>query len=153
MAKRNNKDKCNDHKKVITLIIVIVNVTIWVRSLLEFCTPLWAGNLTKKSVQTLNRVEKSAFKIIFPNLTYDQSASALNIQKISERRVFITRKFAKRMAGMSKFSYLFKKNLNKKTRHSKTYTVPRSLSNRHKFSPIQVFLKLLNGETKGVFRN
>ena len=101
----------------------------------------------------LNRVEQSAFKIIFPNQTYDQSTSVLKMQTIAQRRYSITRRFAKRMATINKFAYLFPKKAKQRTRQKAKYHIPKSLSNRHKFSSIPVFLRLLNGEKENVFKN
>ena len=127
---------------------------LFVRSILEFCTPLWAGNLTKKCVRMLNRVEQSAFKIIFPHKTYDQSADNLKMQKLANRRFFITRRFAKRMSKMNKFAYLFPKKDKQRTRGAGKFHIPKSFSNRHKFSSIPVFLRILNGEKEDVvFKN
>ena len=43
------------------------------RSVLEYCAPVWAGSITKKNTQNIERVQKNAFKIIFGShyTTYD----------------------------------------------------------------------------------
>ena len=83
---------------------------LFVRSILEYCAPLWAANLTKKSVKALTRVEKHAFRIIFPEKTYEESTQILQIQNLAERRFFLSKKCAKSMSENDKYNYLFKKN-------------------------------------------
>ena len=34
------------------------------RSVLEYCAPVWSGNLSKANIQSIERVQKSALKII-----------------------------------------------------------------------------------------
>ena len=46
---------------------------LFVRSILEQCAPLWAGNLTKKSSKALTLVEKNALRIIYPRKNYEEN--------------------------------------------------------------------------------
>ena len=126
---------------------------LFIRSILEYCAPLWAGNLSKKAVKALTRVEKNAFKIIFPQKTYDEAASTLEIKLLSQRRLFLAQKCAKTMSQHEKFKYLFKKKYGPNTRSNCKFQVPKSRTNRMKYSPISVFSKLMNGQTENVFRN
>ena len=61
--------------------------TLFVRSILEMCAPLWTGALGKKSCDTLEHVQHSACKIINPNLDYKSSLDILDIVPLKERRV------------------------------------------------------------------
>ena len=126
---------------------------LFIRSIPEYCAPLWAANLSKKSAKALTRVEKNAFRIIFPQKTYEESIEILQIQNLNERRFFLTKKCAKSMSQNEKYKFLFKPKKGPTTRSQCTYQVPNSRRNRHKYSPIPVFSKILNGETENVFRN
>ena len=126
---------------------------LFIRSILEYCAPLWAGNLTQKSVKALTRVEKNAFRIIHPLKTYEEAAEALEIQFLAQRRISLSQKCARTMSQHEKFQYLFTKKTGLVTRSKSQFQVPKSRRNRHKFSPITVFSKLLNGQTENVFRN
>ena len=82
---------------------------LFIRSILEYCAPLWAGNLTQKSVKALTRVEKNAFRLIHPLKTYEETAEALEIQFLAQRRISLAQKCAKTMSQHEKFQYLFTK--------------------------------------------
>ena len=98
--------------------------TLFVRSILEYCAPLWAGNLSVKSVRALSRVEKNALKVILPNQSYEQAISSLKIQNLSERRLILTTKCAQKMADHEKFKGYFKEKLSCNTRIKSLYIVP-----------------------------
>ena len=125
---------------------------LFVRSILEQCAPLWAGNLSKKSSKALSRVEKNALRIIFPTKSYEESTKCLNLVRLDERRINLTKTFAQKMAKNPRFEHLFKKRTGSKTRSDCKFVIPKTRRNRHKFSPLPVFCKLLNGQTKDVFR-
>ena len=109
--------------------------TLFVRSILEYCVPLWAGNLSKKSVKMLTRVEKNALRVIFPDKTYEQSIESLKMRKLADRRVQLTKACAQKMAKNEKFSDFFIEKSGPTTRSNCKFVIPKVRTNRHKYSP------------------
>ena len=126
---------------------------LFIRSILEYCAPLWAGNLSVKSIKALTRVEKNALKIIFPSLSYEEAVLSLNIQNLSQRRLTLTKKCAQKMAESKRFENCFVKKSGSVTRSNSQYVIPQTKRNRSKYAPYSVFSKLLNGQEENVFRN
>ena len=122
------------------------------RPILEMCVPLFAGALyikTGKSLSdSLERVQRNFCKILFPNKDYLSSLEELEIQRISERRLKLTRKFGSKMAENPKFAYIFPKISNNNTRSRRKFVEPKWKSNRYGFSTIPFCIRLLNGEIK-----
>ena len=85
------------------------------------CAPLFAGALhikTGKSLsESLERVQRNFCKILFPNKDYLSSLNELDLLKISERRLKLTKKFGHKMASNPKFAYLFPKVPKSNTMH------------------------------------
>ena len=118
---------------------------------LFLCAPLWAGALSARGGKTLSnsleRVQRNFCRLIHPNLSYTQAIASLHIQKISERVVMLTKKFAVKMAENPKFSYMFPKFSGKNTRSMRLYHEPKWKSLRYGYSTIPFCIRLLNGET------
>ena len=127
---------------------------LFIRSIVEFCAPLWAGNLSKSSVKALDRIEQNAMKILFPGKTYFQSLEILQLKNLSQRRLDLTMKYGRKAATNPKMSHLFKskRDISVATRSNEKYFEPVCRRNRHKYSTIPKILKLLNGKLE-VFRN
>ena len=129
-------------------------IILFIRSILEFCVPLSAGNLTKHSVHALNRIEQNTMKIIFPGQSYVQSLDTLQLRSLTQRREDLTVKYGRKAAKNPKMSHLFKvkSDISMATRCKDKYFEPFCRRNRHKYSAIPTILKLLNGK-QDVFRN
>ena len=123
---------------------------LFVRPTLEMCAPLWAGALTQKQtkflVNSLERVQHNFCKIVYPLKSYETSRELLELQTLQERRIKLSKKCASKMSKNSKFTYLFPKVQNSKTRSKKQYREPKWKSIRYGFSSIPFFIRLLNGE-------
>ena len=93
---------------------------LFVRPMLEFCAPLWTGALTlrtgKSLSESLERVQRNFCKLLFPHLDYCNSLRTLNMRKLDERRLILTKRFGTKMAENPKFSYLFPKFNGRNTR-------------------------------------
>ena len=117
---------------------------LFVRSTLELCAPLWSGALDRRSAETLERVQRSALRILQPNEGYQASMKSLNLETPDERRLNLTKKFAKKMANDPKFQYLFPLKTGPNTRSNNKYLEPVCKTNRYKNSAIPQFIRLLN---------
>ena len=67
-----------------------------VRSLMEYAAPLWSPGLTESDKEELERLQKSAFSIIFKSesKSYSRLLSKLNRKSLDQRRLDIYQKFA-----------------------------------------------------------
>ena len=68
------------------------------RSTLEMAVPLWAGSITKKEINSIERVQKISTKFILGNRyrSYDQALTILELDNLEARRDEICLKFAKK---------------------------------------------------------
>ena len=137
----------NDIKKIYILQI---------RSKLEQSAVLWHSSITKKCEYNLERVQKSALRIILGDkyVDYDNALKVLNLQSLRERREDLCLKFAKKCLQVPKLKRMFPRNhhdheMNK--RKSEYYRVNRGLTERLRRSAIPHMQRLLN-EHEGVKR-
>ena len=93
-------------------------IKLFVRSKLETAVPLWAGALTEKDKNSIERVQGNAVKIILgKNYTsYSQELRNLNMDSLKVRRDKICLKFAKKCTKNEKFAHWFPKKSSKNTR-------------------------------------
>ena len=123
---------------------------LFVRPMIEFCAPLWAGALYHQSgkalSESLERIQRSFCKLLFPTRDYESSIESLKLQKISERRLILTKRFGSKMAENPKFSYLFPKVTGKSSRSKRIYHEPKWKCTRYGFSTIPFCIRLLNNE-------
>ena len=80
-----------------------------IRCKLEQSAAVWSSSLTKKNSDDLERVQKSAIRIIFgkPYESYSQTLKELGIMRLCERREIICLKFAKNSLKLNNFKRLF----------------------------------------------
>ena len=124
-----------------------------IRCKLEQSAAVWSSSLTQKNSNDLERVQKSAVRIILgkPYESYTHALEELGIKRLSERRNLICLKFAKNSLKLQNFKKLFPLQENKhdmKTRQQEKYKVIRSYGNRYAISAIPSMQKLLNKEHK-----
>ena len=69
----------------------------FIRSILEFSCVVWGNSLTKENIDDLERIQKTAVKIILKERykTYRCSLNLLNIQTLVERRKLLSLSFGK----------------------------------------------------------
>ena len=108
-----------------------------------------SSSLTKKNSDDLERVQKSAIRIILgkPYESYSQTLKELVIMRLSERREIICLKFAKNSLRLDNFKRLFPEHAklhNMKTRKNKKYEVSKCYGKRFEVSPIPSMQKMLN---------
>ena len=68
---------------------------LFIRSLLEQCSNLWHYSLTLENINTIERVQKSAFKIILQKQykTYKHALNILDMETLVERRENLFKSF------------------------------------------------------------
>ena len=120
-----------------------------IRCKLEQSAAVWSSSLTKKNSDDLERVQKSAVRIIFgkPYESYSQTLKELGIMRLCERREIICLKFAKNSLKLNNFKRLFPEHVNHhdmKTRKKEKYEVSKCFGKRHEISSIPSMQKLLN---------
>ena len=93
----------------LTTLIDIFNL--FIRSHLEFCAPLWAGNLSTKNCQDLERVQKTALKVILgpKYVSYENALEILEEVSLEERRTLLCLKFARKFSTHPNYGQLFQK--------------------------------------------
>ena len=69
-----------------------------IRSILEHAVPAWHSGLTRKQAAQIERVQKTAFKIILENdyIDYETACTLLCVEPLEFRRIQLCLNFAKR---------------------------------------------------------
>ena len=122
---------------------------LFIRSLLEQSATVWHSSLTEENVTDLERVQKTAVKIILGDnyLSYEQGLQKLDMENLSERRAALCLSFAQKCAKNPKTAQMFPKNVkvhNMETRQPETYIVQHSNTERLRKSSIIYMQHLLN---------
>ena len=84
----------------------------FIRSLLEQSAPVWHSSLTDENVSDLERVQKTAVKLILGEqyLDYDRALRKLDLESLHERRETLCLVFAKKSSRNAKSRSMFPKN-------------------------------------------
>ena len=84
----------------------------YIRSILEQSCTVWHSSLSLENREDLERVQKSAFKIILQDkyIDYSNAVSILDLDILSERRKQLCLSFAEKSQKNPKISHLFKLN-------------------------------------------
>ena len=85
--------------------------TTFIRPVLEQSAPVWSSSLTEKNSNDLERVQKTAIKIIMNKRyeSYEEALEELNLKSLSERRNTLCLVFAKRTLQNPKVRNMFPK--------------------------------------------
>ena len=78
-----------------------------IRSILEYAVPVWAPGLSKANIEEIERVQKSAFTIIFGPESYVQTLKKNKLKSLNDRRSDLVNKFALKSAKHPVFSDWF----------------------------------------------
>ena len=124
-----------------------------IRCKLEQSAAVWSSSLTLKNINDLERVQKSAVRIINGKSyeSYTATLKDLGIMRLSERRDKICLKFAKNSLRLENFMKLFPRQCNRhkmKTRQKNVYQVSKYYGKRFEMSAIPSMQRLLNKEYK-----
>ena len=129
---------------------------LFVRSQLEQSAVVWHSSLTEENVNSLERVQKSAIKIIMGEQyqSYKKSLNFLNLDTLKERREKLCIRFAKNALKNEKACKMFPINEKKHTmitRKPKMFKVQKANTERLKNSGIVYMQNLLNKENWGEY--
>ena len=120
-------------------------------SKLEQSAVVWHNSLTRKNISDLERVQKSALKLILKEryVNYKNALNVIGIDSLEQRREKLCLKFAKACVRYEKLSDMFPRNkqehlMNK--RGKELFFVKRAKTERFKKSSIISMQKLLNNE-------
>ena len=136
----NNDESKTDFKKIYILQI---------RSKLEQSSVVWHSSITKTCEDSLERVQKSALKIILGDqyVSYDNALKILKLQSLKERREELCLKFAKKCLLVPKLEKMFPRSHHSHImdkRSSESFQVKRGLTERLRRSAIPYMQRLLN---------
>ena len=128
---------------------------LFIRSLLEQSAVVWHGSLTQENIDDLERVQKSAVKIILGDKYsgYKKSLEKLEMETLYDRRDKLCLEFAKSCVKNPRFSDMFPKNpkIHKmETRKPEISNVKHANNERFKKSPIIYMQHLLNEDQEKV---
>ena len=126
----------------------MVNIyVLYIRSILESLAVVWHSSITKYEEIQLERVQKTALKIILAS-EYDTYSTALfltGLETLSERRKFLCIKFAKNCIKNKKMASMFPLNPSiVDTRHQEKFLVQPATTERLAKSAIPYMQRLLN---------
>ena len=122
---------------------------LFVRSLLEQSATVWHSSLTEENINDLERVQKSAVKIILGEkyVGYKKSLLKLDMENLSDRRIELCLNFAKKCVKNPKTKHMFPENVKKhqmETRMAEKYQVEHANTERFRKSSIIYMQHLLN---------
>ena len=116
-----------------------------IRSILEYAAPAWSPMITDENCEEIERVQKSAYAIIFGPNNYMQSLEKSDNVTLQLRRSELSNKFATKSAANTTFSEWFvKKDHVVNTRNQATYKEIHARCERWFRSPIPHMTRLLN---------
>ena len=124
-----------------------------VRSKLEQSAVLWHFGLSGRNINSLERVQKSALKVILGKkyTSYKNALKELNIDSLHDRRESLCLKFAKKCLKVNKLRKMFprKVTMHEMSKRSFEYfRVNKSLTNRYLNSAIPQMQRMLNKDKK-----
>ena len=113
------------------------------------------SSLTEDNRRDLERVQKSALKIILKNsyINYEEALKVLKLESLDQRRSRLCLKFAKNCLKNDKMKQLFplaEKKHGMDTRSQDKFKVHFAKSERYRKSTIPYMQKLLNNEAKKI---
>ena len=134
---------CTDYQDLKNIYILFV------RSILEQSATVWHSSLTEENKNDLERVQKSACKLILGEKykTYSNALKILELENLDERRRNLCLTFAlrsKKHPKMKKMFPLNEKTHKMETRNPEKYRVQHAFTERLKSSPIIYMQNLLN---------
>ena len=132
-------------KDMITIYILFI------RSVLEQSSVVWSSSLTQDEMQSLERAQKVALRIIYQDnyVSYDNALSMSKLDKMSDRYQHLLLRFAiKCTKNVRTKDMLPLKNVNERSRFQEKYIVPFARKDRFFKSTIPSMARLLNSIQK-----
>ena len=129
----------------------VVIYKIFVRGALEQSCTVWHSSLTKDQQGDLERVQKSALKVIMGKNyeSYENACESLQIEDLSTRRTRLSLQFTKKCLNNNQLKTLFPRKVKKSkmaTRHQDKFEVKFARTERLRKSAIPSMQKLLNSQ-------
>ena len=130
----------------ISLTDLIEIYTIFIRSGVEYCVPVWNASLTGEDKGDIERIQKTALKILLGETyeTYENALVICNLKTLEKRREELCLTFALQCTKNEQHKNLFKLSENPFLRHPPKFQPPFSLLGRYEKSPIPYLTNLLN---------
>ena len=124
-----------------------------IRSKLEQSAAVWHSSLNKKDSKDLERVQKSALKVILGDRYrgYEDALRIIKLDSLEERRLKICLKFAQQCLRNEKMRDMFPKNKSDhgmKKRNVEKFAVKKAVTERFRKSAIPSMQRLLNKDDK-----
>ena len=121
----------------------------YIRSILEQSCTVWNSGLTEENVKDIERVQKSALKLILAEKyqNYENALNILELETLASRRKTLCLEFAKKCLKNVKMKCLFSENVKiheMKTRKREKFKVNHAKTSRLMNSPIIYMQRLLN---------
>ena len=123
---------------------------LFVRSILEQSAVVWHGSLTVDNRRDLERVQKTAARIILKNsyTSYKKALAILEIETLDERRKLLCINFAKKCTTHPKLKHMFPRSgKTYNTRWKEQFKVNFARTERYRNSSIPYMQRLLNENT------
>ena len=122
---------------------------LFIRSLLEQSATVWHSSLTEENRNDLERIQKTAVKIILGDRyrNYEQALLEIDLENLDDRRTSLCLTFAKKCCRNPQTSNMFPKNVkmhNMDTRKQELYKVQHAKTERLQKSSIIFMQNLLN---------
>ena len=122
---------------------------LFVRSILEQSAPVWHSSLSQENRDDLERLQKSAFKVILKEkfIGYKHALRFLELETLEERREGLCLNFALKCIKKQKLKNIFPKHIKKhqmETRNPEIYQVYPIKTERLKKSAVVYMTNLLN---------
>ena len=110
---------------------------------------MWHSSLTEENISDLERVQKSAVKVILDSHYngYQSGLAQLGLENLHDRREYLCETFAKKCVKNKKLKHMFPKSENQhqmETRKKEMYMVHHANTERYQKSAIIHMQKLLN---------
>ena len=119
----------------------------FIRSKLEHSAVVWDSGITQEERDDLERIQKSAVKVISKDLyeDYEKTLEILNMKTLNQRRKEMCLKFAKNCLKNEKVRSIFPvNNQSKRTRNTEQYRVNFAKTKRYANSTVPSLQRLLN---------
>ena len=119
---------------------------LFIRSVVETSCVVWSSSITKEEQILIERVQKTALKIIYKEkyTTYERALETSNLLSLSERRTTLTLRFAQKCIKSEKTKEMFPVNVMRSTRKTEKYNVIHAYTERLKNSAVPQMARQLN---------
>ena len=131
---------------------LLIIYILYIRSVCEQSCVVWHSSLTVENEDDLERIQKTALKIIYKQkyIDYENALNMSKLKKLSDRRKILCLKFAKKSVKNESAQDMFpiKDGLAKGplTRHPEIYQVHKAKTSRMLKSPLIYMQHLLNDD-------